>query len=145
MDAETNLAKSNFEINDHSHTTYRFTNYLANVIGGTGNEGTSHGGAGKSETLISYLNNWRTDAPSTSSTKLGTELVGNDGANNDGHKHSIPDNGHTHPGTTNGTVPFTSTDAVTGNAGTANGAQHENMPPFLTVNYIILAKHPTFT
>tara|TARA_R110002167_G_scaffold43642_1_gene131753 strand:+ start:17037 stop:17960 length:924 start_codon:yes stop_codon:yes gene_type:complete len=142
LDAETNLAQAKVTLNDHSHTTYRFTDYLANVVGGAGNEGTSHGGAGKSETMIRYLDNWRTDASSTSSVQSGAALVGNDGDSNNGHKHTIPDNGHTHAGTTAaGVTNITST----GSTGTANGAQHENLPPYVVVNYIILAKHPTFT
>lgn len=139
---ETNLAKSDFTLNDHSHTTYRFTNYNAHIVGGAGNEGVAHGGAGKSETFISYLDNWRTDAASTSSVKTGATLKGNDGDSNNGHKHSLTDPEHTHTGTTDPKVTGITT---TNNTGTVGGAQHENLPPFIVVNYIILAKHPTFT
>lgn len=129
---ETNLAKSDFALNDHAHTFYRFTNYQPN-------EGVSHGGSGKSETAITYYDNWRTDAVSTVNTHPGADLKGNDGAGNNGHKHSLTDPGHQHTGTTDvQQIGFTSTQ------NTGSGTPHENRQPFIVCNYIILCRLPVF-
>ena len=65
----------------------------------------------------------------------------------------ITDSGHAHTMDTNAVatgltktdpkvIGITATTAAGGTSGTAS--PHNNMPPFLVVNYIILAKHPTF-
>ena len=129
---ETNLAKSDFELNDHAHSLYRFTDYIDD-------EGVSHGGSGKSETLRTYLGDWRTDVSATVTTHPGADLKGNDGAGNNGHKHSLTDPGHQHTGTTDGQqIGFTATQ----NAG--SGTPHENRQPFIVLNYIILCRLPVF-
>jgi microcystin-dependent protein len=68
-------------------------------------------------------------------------MLDEDGASNNGHKHTLTDPEHRHTGTTDTSlIGITATNTT----GTAGGAQHENTPPYLVVNYIILAKHPTF-
>ena len=63
----------------------------------------------------------------------------------------ITDSGHAHSFTTTlvGTGLSTTQPEVIGITSTApdtgSGASHNNMQPYVVVNYIILAKHPTFT
>tara|TARA_R110000787_G_scaffold97036_4_gene200585 strand:+ start:1569 stop:2492 length:924 start_codon:yes stop_codon:yes gene_type:complete len=63
----------------------------------------------------------------------------------------ITDSGHKHTFATNSVATgITSTEAevigITSTApDTGSGASHNNMQPYQVVNYIILAKHPTFT
>ena len=132
--ADTNLAKSNVTLNNHSHTTQRITGYQPDT-------GVSFGGVGLTDTTIEYLQNYRIDAPSTSSSQTGSALVGNDGDSNNGHKHTLTDPEHQHTGTTDPSLVGITTTNTTGTVG---GAQHENIPPYLVLNYIILAKYPSF-
>ena len=129
----TNVGPASIAIANHAHPYYRFTDYNAHIVGGTGNEGVAHGGSGKNETMIRYLDNWRTDAP----------------GNTDAVALTITDNGHSHPFTTGGAIVSTSnasqTTGISTTQNNGSGATHENMQPYVTINYIILAKHPTFS
>jgi len=126
---ETNLAKSNVVLNDHSHNYARVSDWNADGTGGSGG------------TQNMSIPNARLDTPGSTDTKTGASLLNEDGASNNGHKHTLTDNGHTHTGTTDASLIGITATNVTGTAG---GAQHENIPPYLVLNYIILAKHPTF-
>tara|TARA_R100000808_G_scaffold4228_1_gene14080 strand:+ start:1279 stop:2145 length:867 start_codon:yes stop_codon:yes gene_type:complete len=125
--AETNLAKSNVELNDHNHTFFRMTDYQPN-------QSTARG-----DTMIQALNNWREDTHGTTSTKTGASLLKNDGASNNGHKHTLTDPEHQHTGTTGPSLI-----GITATENTGNNDAHNTMHPYLVVQYIILAKHPTF-
>ena len=124
---ETNLAKSNVALNDHSHTGDKWTDYQGD-----------QSGAGNLMNSV-YLNPRRLDAPYTTHTVTGTALLKEDGASNNGHKHTLTDNGHTHTGTTDPSLI-----GITATENTGNNDAHNTMHPFLVVQYIILAKHPTF-
>ena len=131
----TAKAKADTELNDHSHTTQRITDYLHDTV-------VSHGGSGFSDTPISFYSNYRIDAPSTSSTKTGSSLMKNDGAGNNGHQHSI--SGANLETTATGlTVSNNNTGITVNDQGTGDGS-HNIMQPYLVINYKILAKHPTF-
>ena len=124
---ETNLAKSNVALNDHSHTGDKWSDYQGDQAG-----------AGNLVNSV-YLNPRRLDAPFTTHTVTGTALLKEDGASNNGHKHTLTDNGHTHTGTTDPSLI-----GITATENTGNNDAHNTMHPFLVVQYIILAKHPTF-
>ena len=86
-----------------------------------------------------YLNPRRLDAPFTTHTVTGAALLKEDGASNNGHKHTINDPQHQHTGTTEPSLI-----GITATENTGNNDAHNTMHPFLVVQYIILAKHPTF-
>ena len=86
-----------------------------------------------------YLNPTRLDAPYTTHEKSGAELLKEDGVDNNGHQHSFT----TDPTATGLTIDNDTTGVTVNEQGTGDGA-HNNMQPFLVVNYIILAKHPSF-
>ena len=124
---ETNLAKANIVLNDHSHSYNRLHNL------GSGSPATG--------THSAYLvNNSAGPAGSTNSFG-GAAMLDEDGVDNDGHKHTLTDPEHQHTGTTD---PKVTGITATSNTGTVGGAQHENLSPYLVLNYIILAKHPSF-
>ena len=123
----TNKAKADIALNDHSHTFFRMTDYQPN-------QSTARG-----DTMIQSLANWREDTHGSTSTKTGAELLKEDGASNNGHQHSFT-TGTTATGLT---IDNDTTGVTVNEQGTGDGA-HNNMQPFLVVNYIILAKHPSF-
>lgn len=123
----TNKAKADIVLNDHSHTGDKWSDYQAS-------------GEGAGQLLNSvYLNPTRLDAPYTTHEKSGAELLKEDGASNNGHQHSFT----TDPKETELTIDNNTTGVTVNEQGTGDGA-HNNMQPFLVVNYIILAKHPSF-
>jgi microcystin-dependent protein len=122
----TAKAKADIVLNDHTHTFERYTDY-----GGTG--------AQVSTTGRFSFNPSRQDTDGVTDPFTGVALLNEDGASNNGHQHSI---------TTDSTATALSIDSkVTGitvdDQGSGDGA-HNIMQPYLVVNYIILAKHPTF-
>ena len=124
---ETNLAKSNVVLEDHSHTGDKWSDYQPDTTG-----------AGNLLNSV-YHSQRRLDAPFTTHTVTGAALLKEDGASNNGHKHTLTDNGHTHTGTTDPSLI-----GITATENTGNNDAHNTMHPFLVVQYIILAKHPTF-
>ncbi|SVB57568.1 uncharacterized protein METZ01_LOCUS210422 [marine metagenome] len=124
---ETNLAKSNVTLNDHSHTGEKWTDYQA-----------SDAGAGQLVQSM-YINPRRQDLDFTVSTFSGAALLKDDGDSNNGHKHTLTDPEHKHTGTTDPKVTGITTTNSTGSS-----SSHNNMQPFIVVQYIILAKHPSF-
>jgi len=122
----TNLAKSNVTLNDHTHEYKRWTDYQAT-------------GAGLSDTQRQYINPSRQDVSGVTDPVTGTVLLNNDGVNNNGHSHTITDPEHQHTGTTDPRVI-----GITATNETGSSSSHNNMQPFITIQYIILAKHPTF-
>ena len=124
---ETNLAKSNVVLEDHSHTGDKWSDYQPDTTG-----------AGNLLNSV-YHSQRRLDAPFTTHTVTGAALLKEDGASNNGHKHTLTDNGHTHTGTTDPSLI-----GITATENTGNNDAHNTMHPYLVVQYIILAKHPTF-
>ena len=124
---ETNLAKSNVVLEDHSHTGDKWSEYQPDTTG--------------ARNLLNsvYHSQRRLDAPFTTHTVTGAALLKEDGASNNGHKHTLTDNGHTHTGTTDPSLI-----GITATENTGNNDAHNTMHPYLVVQYIILAKHPTF-
>ncbi len=126
----TAKAKADIVLNDHTHTFDKFTTY--------DNSSTSLGAAGQQVGSF-YLNPRYQDNDGSTDPFTGAALLYEDGASNNGHQHSI---------TTDSTATALSIDSkVTGitvnDQGSGDGA-HNIMQPYLVVNYIILAKHPTF-
>jgi len=126
----TAKAKADIVLNTHSHTYPRWTNYQATD-------------AGLSDTQRQYINPSRVDTAGTTHDFTGAALLDEDGVDNLGHQHSIT-------GTdlatvaTGLTVTNNNTDITVNDQATGDGS-HNIMQPYLVVNYIILAKHPTFT
>jgi len=126
----TNKAKADIVLNDHSHSGDKWTDDTTHDVNNFG----------RGNLLSSvYLDPHRLDSPHTTHEKSGAELLKEDGASNNGHQHSF-----TTDTTATGLSIDSNTTGVTVNEqGTGDGS-HNNMQPFLVINYIILAKHPSF-
>ena len=123
----TNKAKADIVLNDHSHTGDKWTDYQGDQ-------------SGAGQLLLSgYLSPRKLDGDFTTHTVTGAALLKEDGASNNGHQHSFT----TDPKETELTIDNNTTGVTVNEQGTGDGA-HNNMQPFLVVNYIILAKHPSF-
>jgi microcystin-dependent protein len=125
----TAKAKADIVLNDHTHTFERYTDYAAS-------------GSQVSTTGRFSFNPSRQDTDGVTDTFTGVALLDEDGSSNNGHQHSIS-------GINLATVAtaLTIDDATTGitvNEQGTGDTSHNIMQPYLVVNYIILAKHPTF-
>ena len=127
---ETNLAKSNVVLEEHTHQLEKWTDDTTGTVNNFG----------RGNLLSSvYLNPHRLDGDATTKAVTGTALLKEDGASNNGHKHTITDPQHQHTGTTDPSLI-----GITATENTGNNDAHNTMHPYLVVQYIILAKHPTF-
>ena len=124
----TAKAKADIVLEDHSHSYDR----LHNV--GSGSPATG--------THSAYLVQNAAGPAGSTNPVTGVALLDEDGVDNLGHQHSISgtDLGTTATGLT---VTNNNTGITVNDQGTGDGS-HNIMQPYLVINYIILAKHPTF-
>ena len=101
-----------------------------------------------SHSLQSSVTSWAggTDYAATGTHQGNPQATPNSGSSSTG----ITDSGHAHSfSTTAEGTGLTVTDAgltnITVTGGTGSNTAHNNLPPYLVINYIILAKHPTFS
>jgi len=126
----TAKAKADIVLNAHSHSYLRRTDYQAT-------------GAAQTATQAQYVNpNSDPSSSGTTEPVTGAAMLDEDGVDNLGHQHSISgtDLGTTATGLT---VTNNNTGITVNDQGTGDGS-HNIMQPYLVINYIILAKHPTF-
>jgi len=126
---ETAKAKADIVLNDHTHGYPRITDYLPDAGSTTG-------------TVRTFLTTHRQDTDGTTNSFTGTALLSADGDSNLGHKHSIAGSNLASVATAL-TIDNNNTDITVNEQGTGD-ASHNIMQPFVVVQYIILAKHPTF-
>jgi microcystin-dependent protein len=126
----TAKAKADIVLNDHAHTSVRISDYAQ--------DGTGPGSGTKRDSIP----NSRLDTPQTSDLFTGVALLDEDGVDNLGHQHSISG---TNLATvaTGLTIDNNNTGITVNDQGTGD-TSHNIMQPYLVINYIILAKHPTF-
>ena len=126
---DTAKAKADIVLADHDHQYVRYSTFGAT-------------GSAVNATQLANINPSKQDLDGVTRIQSGTALLSADGVDNLGHKHSI---GEGDLGTT--ATGLTINDEVTGitvlEQGSGDGA-HNIMQPYLVINYIILAKHPTF-
>jgi microcystin-dependent protein len=127
----TNKAKADIVLEDHTHQLQKWTD---DTSGGD----ITYSGRGNLLSSV-FLNPHRRDGDATTETVTGDFLLKEDGASNNGHQHSFT----TDPKVTGLSVDNNTTGVTVNEQGTGDGS-HNNMQPFLVVNYIILAKHPSF-
>jgi len=127
---KTGSASTSITIADHTHKTFGSDGYVVNPWHNNPNAHISNGSG--------------IDGDKYGSFKTGTQLVTGPGVTtvtDPGHQHSFTTDsvGHGITTTEPEVIGITSTNPDTG-----SNTPHNNLPPYLVLNYIILAKHPTF-
>ena len=127
----TAKAKADIVMNDHSHTYQRVSDYPP--LDGTG-------GSGGTQNMS--ITNARLDASGDTDIFTGVALLDEDGVDNLGHQHSI--SGTDLATVATGLTIDNNNTGITVNDQSVGDGSHNIMQPYLVINYIILAKHPTF-
>jgi len=126
----TAKAKADIVLNDHSHPYRRVSDYQPDGTGGSGG------------TQNMSIPNARLDTSGNTDTFTGAALLDEDGADNLGHQHSI--SGTDLATVATGLTIDNNNTGITVNDQSVGDGPHNIMQPYLVINYIILAKHPTF-
>lgn len=148
---------SEAELEEHSHSipttthTHGITDqthvHTGSASGNTGDASLSVTDPGHAHEF-QIVNSWGSGAPYSVGSGPGHDDRAHTGMTSETTGITIPDHSHSFTTTAVGTG-LSVTDAgltnitETGNKG--SNTPHNNMPPYLVLNYIILAKHPTFT